>query len=129
MSSADDAHGASAHAPDAHDAHVFNAEPVDTLPADEPRTPGWLPLLGLGLFVSAGVYFLVTGDHADATPKLTPMDMPAPPAPPQAAAQPAHVAPAAPPGADGLRKMNPQQMEELRKRIEAARTKGAPPGQ
>jgi hypothetical protein len=132
MSSAADAPGATPHAHDAHDAHdAFTGEPVDTLPADEPRTPGWLPLLGLGLFVSAGVYFLVTGDHPEgATQKLTPMELPAPP--PQAVAQPAHVAPGGvpgPPGSDGLRKLNPQQMEDLRKKIEDARAKGAPAGQ
>lgn len=135
MSSAPDAHDApagSAHArhghgdahgtPDAH--HQFDGEPVTALPADEPRTPGWLPLLGLALFVSAGVYFLVTGDHPEsAAPKLTPMDLPAPAAPPVTQA----AQPAAQPGADGLQKMSPQQIAELRKKLEDARAKGAPP--
>jgi len=121
MSAAHDAHGGSAHshdAPTAHDAHnAFDGEPATTLPAGEPRTPGWLPVLGLALFVSAGVYFLVSGDHAEgAAQKLAPMELPAPAAPPVAQA-----------GADSIQKMSPQQIAELRKKIEDARAKIPPP--
>jgi hypothetical protein len=35
----------------------------DELDPDEPRTPLWLPLLGLALFLSALVYFLASGDE------------------------------------------------------------------
>ena len=137
MSSAHDAHGGSsdAHAAHAHDA--YDGEPATALSPGEPRTPGWLPLLGLALFVSAGVYFLVGGDSpAGATQApLAPMDLAAPPPPPPPAApRPSPVAPgmrpAQPAGsADGLRKMTPQQMDELRKKIEDARAKGGLPGQ
>jgi hypothetical protein len=121
MSSAHDAPLGSAHSHQAHDA--FDGEPATTLPADEPRSPAWLPLLGLALFVGAGVYFLVGGDNpGGATTKLAPMELPAPPAP-QAAP------PAGQPPAEGLRKMTPQQMEELHKKVEDARAKGFLPGQ
>ena len=35
----------------------------DELDPDEPRTPLWLPLAGLALFLAAGLYFLL--DSAD----------------------------------------------------------------
>ena len=57
MSTAHDAHVAAAE----HDAHeAFTGEPVTVLPADEPRTPGWLPLLGVALFTGAAVVFLTS---------------------------------------------------------------------
>lgn len=37
----------------------------DELAPDEPRTPLWLPLLGLCLFVAALGYLLATGEGAD----------------------------------------------------------------
>ena len=42
----------------------------DELDPDEPRTPLWLPLLGLCLFVSGLVYALIGGSAApaEATP-------------------------------------------------------------
>ncbi len=57
----------------------------DELAPDEPRTPLWLPLLGLGLFLTALIYALVGGS---APPKA-----PAPEAPSGSAS----AAPATPP--------------------------------
>jgi len=68
---------------DSHGGH--GAPPQDELDPDEPRTPLWLPLLGLSLFVMALVYFL-TG--ADRTP---------PKEEPEAASASAAPAPAPPP--------------------------------
>jgi hypothetical protein len=55
-------------APHAHDddshGHAFTGEPIRELPADEPRTPGWLPVLGVALFTLAAVYVLA--GHATA---------------------------------------------------------------
>jgi len=56
MSSAPAPHGS--HVPHTPDAHAFTGEPIQVLPADEPRTPGWLPLLGIALFTGAAVIFL-----------------------------------------------------------------------
>jgi hypothetical protein len=75
MSSADDAHGS-----DAHDAHTFTGEPVQELAPDEPRTPGWLPVLGVVLFTAATVIFLAgrttssttTGSKADGSANPAP---------------------------------------------------------
>jgi hypothetical protein len=132
MSSAHDAPGGSAHPQAGHDAHdAFDGEPATALPADEPRSPAWLPLLGLALFLGAGVYFLVGGDDpGGAAEKLAPMELQAPPAPqaPQAARAP-QAAPPGQPADNALRKMTPQQMEELRKKVEAARAAGQGPGQ
>lgn len=49
----------------------------DELDPDEPRTPLWLPLLGLCLFVSVLVYALVT--------QKPPVERPAAAAPPSSA--------------------------------------------
>jgi hypothetical protein len=63
----------------------------DELDPDEPRTPLWLPLVGLCLFVAFLIYFLVSQKPAPAT------ERPAPAASASVAAQPAQPAqPAAP---------------------------------
>lgn len=45
---------------DAHAAHAhdFDGEPATELSPDEPRTPGWLPLVGAAVFTIVAVYFL-----------------------------------------------------------------------
>lgn len=35
------------------------------LDPDEPHTPGWFSLLGLGLFLAAGIFFLATQDEEE----------------------------------------------------------------
>ncbi len=119
MSSAPDAHGhAALH--DAHDAHeAFTGEPVDTLPADEPRTPGWLPLLGIALFTAAAVLFLATRPASpDAAAK------PAEPPPPA----PALAAPAPPPRpAEAIRQAPPQPFPQPQRPPPAAPPAGAKP--
>jgi hypothetical protein len=67
-------------APD-HDAHSD-----DELDPDEPRTPLWLPLLGLCLFVSALVYVLVGQKPAPERAPEPPASASAAPAPPPAPA-------------------------------------------
>jgi hypothetical protein len=70
MSDSHDDHGHSgddhAHA-HAHD--EFDPEPATELGADEPRTAGWLPIVGAGLFLIGGVVFLVK--QSDAAPGAT----------------------------------------------------------
>ena len=127
MSSASDPH-----AHDAHDAHAFTGEPIQVLPADEPRTPGWLPLLGVALFTGAAVIFLAgRGASPDATaPAVT---APAATAPAAAVATaPAVVRPARPqPGLQGpggaptARPLTPDQRAQLVKR--AGQAPPAPP--
>jgi hypothetical protein len=68
MSAASEAHPQPHDAHDSHDAAhdghaAFDGEPTNTLPADEPRTPGWLPLVGLALFALGG-FALFGGDLA-----------------------------------------------------------------
>ncbi len=61
---------------------------VDELDPDEPRTPLWLPLVGLCLFLAALIYMLTGTDHgtttvseaasASAEPSAAPAAAPAP---------------------------------------------------
>jgi hypothetical protein len=56
----------------------------DELDPDEPRTPLWLPLLGLALFLSALIYLLVASpEAAPAAPPAGSASAAAPAAPPQ----------------------------------------------
>lgn len=45
-------HDGPAEASGGHDHHHFDGAPADEAGADEPRTPGWLTLLGVGLVLS-----------------------------------------------------------------------------
>jgi hypothetical protein len=81
-------------------AHAFDGEPVQTLPADEPPTPSWLPILGLLLFVFAGVALLATGDKSGASTEKAPMT---------------------------LRRLTPEQVQTVQKPIEQAKPKGGQP--
>jgi hypothetical protein len=122
------AHGESEHEhdDDGHDDH-FDGEPATELPPDEPRTPGWVPLLGLGLFALGATYLLVTTEPGDdsktegssaasatasapAGPPLEGVRM----EPPAGGAAPPAARPKAP-------DITPEQAEALRKRVEEAR--------
>jgi hypothetical protein len=111
-----------AHGHDAHDVHVFTGEPVQVLPADEPRSPGWLPLLGIALFTGAAVVFLA-GQSGPSVPVPAPVAKAAPP-PPSAA--PAPVAAGSGAAADAMRKLSPEQIQQMRKRLEENKAKGTP---
>jgi hypothetical protein len=145
MSTAHAAPPAGDHAHDDH-AHDFDGEPIQALPADEPRTPSWLPILGLLLFVTAGVGLLITSDKPDeGAVKTATASASAPPeAAPAASAQavnppvrlpirpspnaqpPANPAPAASGLEPALRQLTPEQIQGLQKQFEQARGKHAP---
>lgn len=124
------------HAAVDHD-HAFDGEPTDELPADEPRTPGWIPALGAVLFVSAAVAFLATRESTAQPPAPAPEPVAvaaplpvAPPVPQQRLAMPNPVPAVS--GADAaLRRLSPEQMAALQKQIEAMKAKqgaaAAPP--
>ncbi len=124
------------HAATDHD-HAFDGEPTDVLPADEPRTPGWLPVLGIVLFVTAAVAFLATRDDnakaAASAPANAAVEAPVPP--PQRPQQAAAPTPSpAQSGADAaLRRLSPEQIRTLQKQIEGMKAKqagaAAPPAQ
>ncbi|HEY0466752.1 MAG TPA: hypothetical protein VGC79_21245 [Polyangiaceae bacterium] len=69
-------------ADDLHSAHDDHHETSsDDFPADEPRSPGWLPLLGGGLFLAAIFAFVLCGssdnDNASGPGKAAPAAAPA----------------------------------------------------
>ena len=115
------------------DEHPFDDTPASALPADEPRTPGWLPVVGLALLLAALVAVLVSGDE---TPRSEA------PAPAREAAQAANERPADAPvavraapvpgsaGAPPRPQRTPEQRKELQKRIDEARARQVvpPPG-
>jgi hypothetical protein len=75
----------------AHDDHHKPETSSDDFPADEPRSPGWLPLLGGALFLAGIVAFLAFGTDStsDAQPASGTAVAVAPPAPVAAPAAPA----------------------------------------
>lgn len=149
MSTAHAAPHAGDHAHDDH-AHDFDGEPIQALPADEPPTPAWLPILGLLLFVTAGVALLITGDKpaegaAQAAPSASAAAEAAAPAPAQPVnALPVRPLPARPapdtqappspaPAGSGLdpalRRLTPEQIKGLQKQVEQEQAKRRlPPG-
>ena len=136
MSAAHDAHAdASAGHHDAHD--HFDNEPATELGADEPRTPNWVPYLGLALFFSAGVACMLCSDEdkpaadkpvaaavaVEAAPAAQPMprEMPMPGVRP---GTPVPLQPGQPAGANGinaLKQLDPNQAKELQKLIDQQR--------
>lgn len=140
MSAAHDAHAdASAGHHDAHD--HFDNEPATELGADEPRTPNWVPYLGLALFFSAGVTCLVcSDDDKPATDKAVAAEA-APTVPiaqplPQLRAQPVQPGmpkppgqPGAAPAPNGLQQLTPEQAREFQQRLEAMKAQQPNAGQ
>lgn len=134
-----DAHDA--HTPNAQDdhAHVFDGEPIQVLPPDEPRTPAYVPLLGVVLFVVAGVALLLTGDDsssgAPSTEKTGAEAAPTPLANPLGArAAPGTPQPAGMPSAPSLTKLDPERARAAQQKIDEMRARqpalqpGAQPG-
>jgi len=120
-------------AADAHHDHDFDGEPAKELSPDEPHTPGWVPLLGAALFVLGGVYFLMQGDGGSggsgaATTQQT-VAMPQQPRPaqplqaPARAGQPGQAAPAGSDPAPAVKKLTPDQVKDLQKKIQEAKQK------
>ena len=72
----------------AHDDHHEPETSSDDFPADEPRSPGWLPLLGGALFLAGIAAFLAFGtdssSDAQAAPAATIAAAPAAASPPPA---------------------------------------------
>lgn len=111
-----------------HDDHAFDDAPASALPADEPRTPGWIPVVGLALFLAALVLVLATGDDAPRSgaaarepeeaaaqapaerPTNAPMVVRGPTGPASAGAQPRP-------------QRSPEQMKEIQRRMEEMRGK------
>jgi hypothetical protein len=142
MSSAHDAHGSAAQAH--HDHDHFDGEPAHELSPGEPRTPGWLPAVGLALFTVGAVWLFVGGDDAKAAPAAETKPAaaaPAPAPPPENGGRPPRLrrrpgAPGAPgqgapagAGSGAVRKLTPQQIEDLKKRIDEARARRGQAGQ
>ena len=53
---------------DGHDDHDDHHAPP---PLPEPATPLWLTLLGIGLFLAGGIFFVATRDAGKTTAELT----------------------------------------------------------
>ena len=78
MSAQGHAHSTDDHDDHADDADEHHAEP----PPEEPKSPGWLPLLGGGLFLGALLLFLATRSAEPAEPEVTAPSATAEPAAP-----------------------------------------------
>lgn len=109
----------------AHAHDEFDPEPATELGPDEPRTAGWLPVVGAGLFLIGGVVFLIR--QSDAAPSA---------ASASASASAAKVAPAPNPNAPPTDPAKRQDMADQQKRRlprtpisgSAAARPGPPPG-
>ncbi|HKO50940.1 MAG TPA: hypothetical protein VJV79_24685 [Polyangiaceae bacterium] len=88
--------GADHHA--GHDDH-HDETTSDDFPADEPRSPGWLPLLGGGLFLAAISAFVLLGSDDKSAEATKEAVAPAAVVPPVAARPAARPLPALRPGA------------------------------
>ena len=89
----DAAHG------DEHDEHDHDDDHHAPPPPEEPATPLWLTLLGVGLFLVAGILFIATREDGKTTAQLTAApsaEAAAPAAPASAAPNPAAPSPGNP---------------------------------
>lgn len=120
-------------------AHDFDGEPVQELAAGEPRTPSWVPMLGLGLFLVAGIYGLRamgSGEAAGAAPGASASASAAVAPPPPAAAprgEAVQIDPRGARAAGSAAPMDPEKLKELQDRLLKMRDEGkllpAPPAQ
>jgi len=134
MSAAHDAHAiASAGHHDAHD--HFDNEPATELGPDEPRTPAWIPYLGIALFFTAGTAALICADEdkpavEKAVPaEVAPNGQPAPrPVPTPAVRPPGAVPlqPGQPTAPNALKQLSPDQAKELQRLIDQRRAQPNP---
>jgi len=136
MSAAHDGHaGNDAAHHDASDHDHFDNEPIQELAAEEPRTPTWIPLLGLALFFLAGTAWLVLDNGDDeAKPKSEPAAVVQAAPPPEGVAAPNPVIQPRPQpaqiGSGGVRQLTPEQAAQIQKQIDAMRAAqqaGKPP--
>jgi hypothetical protein len=130
------AHGAAGHHDDHHD---FDNEPARELPADEPRTPAWIPVLGLAIFFLGAVAWLWSSSNGDEDKTSAASDKPAAaaqqqaqPAPqpvPDQGAQPGQARPMPPSiGSGGIRQLSPEQARQIQQQIEAMQRQRAAQG-
>jgi hypothetical protein len=82
-------HDADADLHSAHDDHHDDETTSDDFPADEPRSPGWLPLLGGGLLLAAVLLCMVFGSDENADTAAGSPEAPAAAAPAPSANRPA----------------------------------------
>jgi hypothetical protein len=111
----------------------FDPEPTNELSPGEPRTPLWLSGLGAALFLLAAVYFLLPDKDAAPAVGAAAAEVVEVAAAPK---EPAAMRPTAPPpvdaptredGANAAKKLSPEQLAELRKRVEQMRQRGLVP--
>lgn len=107
----DASHAAEAHASHSHDA--YEGKPADTIPPDEPHTPGWLPIVGAGLALAAIMAFALSD----------PTEEPA-----AEAAAPSATAAAAAPAPQPAERAEPQQPRVQRLALPGASGAARPPG-
>lgn len=117
-----------------HEHDDFDPEPTNELSPGEPRTPLWLSGLGAALFLLAAVYFLLPDKEAAPTvgaatvaaEVVAPaLEQPEPAIRPVTPRRPE--APTQEEGASAVKRLSPEQLAELRKRVEQMRQQGAVP--
>ena len=111
-----------------HDDH-FDPEPATALSPGESASPAWLPILGAGLFLVGGTYFLATPGAPDAmaapSASVSASAAPRAIAPPSMAPAPTPPRPAIP---NAPRPNDPDIMNKVRQQMEKG-APGAPSGQ
>lgn len=106
----------------AHDHHGFDPEPVSEIADEEPRTPMWMPAVGVTLLVLFGLYLALGDDEAptdETAPAMTTWA-----APGNAAESPDG------PDAKGPPTPSPAQVQQIQQKIQQfqAQQKGRAPG-
>ena len=121
MSAAHDSHG---HDDPSHHAEAFDPEPATALGEGEPRTPPWLPVLGVGALLVGAIWFL-SGDSAATSKQATSATGSAAAGAPMAAKPPPppRTATARAPSASGAPLAPPQDPAERAKLLEALKKK------
>jgi len=101
------------------DVHAFDGEPARELPPDEPKTPAYIPAIGLSLFLVVLVGALVTtrsdGDDTAAKTEALPSARP-PASAPAAPVVSAQVRPQGSTSAAPARKFSETEIKDLQKK-------------